>query len=155
MLVPFTRVRLETTKDPAHVREALRSSIDGDVGFLPWMAPWTGRHLAGTVTDSWFRLTSRTRSRQFFLPITEGVIRAEGPKTILEGTVRPKLTEMAVFVIAVVVMVVATLANGHSLWEVAAIGLLIYGAGCLGFAGAREEVLRTLKASTQDISQAK
>jgi hypothetical protein len=155
MLVPFTRVRLETTKDPAQVREALRSSIDGDVGFLPWMAPWTGRHLAGTVTDSWFRLTSRTRSRQFFLPVTEGVIRAEGPKTILEATVRPKLTEVAIFVIAVVVMTVATLVNGHSLWGVAVIGLIIYGAGYLGFSGATERVLRTLKASIQDVPQSK
>jgi hypothetical protein len=119
------------------------------------MAPWTGRHLAGTVTESWFRLTSRTRSRQFFLPVTEGVIRAEGPKTILEATVRPKLTEVAIFVIAVVVMVVATLANGHSLWGVAVIGLIIYGAGYLGFAGATEEVLRTLKASTQGAAESK
>jgi hypothetical protein len=62
---------------------------------------------------------------------------------------------MAVFVIGVVVMIVATLANGHSLWGVGVIALLIYGAGCLGFAGAREEVLRTLKASIQEASQSK
>ena len=154
VLLPFERVRFETTKGSAEVREALRSSIDGDVGFLPWVAPWTGRHLAGTVTDSWFRLISRTRSRQFFLPVTDGVIREEGPKTILEATLRPKFTEMAAFILAVLGMIAATLANGHALWGVAVIGFIIYGAGCLGFAGAKEEVVRTLETSTR-ISTAK
>jgi hypothetical protein len=156
VLLPFEHVRFETTKTPAEVREALRASLDNDVGFLPWVicvlpwvAPWKGRHMDGTVTEFSFRLISRTRSRQLFLPVTEGVIREEGPKTVLEATLRPKFTEVAAFIVALLGVMLAALANGRTAWGVAVIGLIMYGAGCLGFAGAKEEVLRMLETSTR------
>jgi hypothetical protein len=150
MFVPYSRVRIETTRAAAEVRNALRASIDADVGFLPWLAPWTGRHLAGTVTESWFRLVSRSRSRNFFLPVTEGVVRTEESKTVVEATIRPKLTELLAFSGLLVLMSVLALGGGHQLWGVGAIGVIIYAMGCLGFAGARELVVQVLTSSTRE-----
>jgi hypothetical protein len=149
-LLPLARMRLETAKEPEVVRQTLRAAIDGDVGVLGWLAPWTGRYVAGTVSDPWFRLVSRSRWRDFYLPVTEGSIARNGAATVVEAVIRPKLFDLAWVFGGVALILALSLAHDVPLWQASAMAgaaaLLVHVSGCWGFARARKRVEELLTA---------
>jgi hypothetical protein len=147
-LVPFQRLRIESAKSPDAVRQALHASIDGDPGFLAGFMPWSGRYVAGTVNDPWFRLVSLSRFRDFYLPITEGTIVREGAATVVQATMRPKLTDMVTFGGLVAFMTILALANAQPLWGPGVLAGVLHLGGCWGFVRARRRVEDILRSSS-------
>jgi hypothetical protein len=139
--MPVSRIRLETAKESDLVRDALRAAIDEETDFPTWwLALWTGRHVVGTVANPRFRLVSRSRWRDFYLPVTEGSITRHGDITVLEAALRPKRTDLAQLAGFFLLMSVVSLANKGSLWGVAMMAGIVHLAGCWGFMRARRRI---------------